>query len=120
LKYFRDFKDYEGKSYFLISSVLVILLVKNVMHCIIHKNFHSHKALMIELTLLTLLNYVGDNFCEYRNLGHDNYKSLLLSYSDASNKFGPLEVKKVIEKSENFKVTAVAIAAIKCPQHIVK
>jgi len=43
---------------------------------------------MIELTLLTLLNYVGDNFCEYRNLGHDNYKSLLLSYSDASNEFG--------------------------------
>ena len=78
------------------------------------------KSLMIELTLLTLLNYVGDNFCEYRNLGHDSYKSLLLSYSDASNKFGPLEVKKVIEKSENFKVTAVAIAAIKCPQHIVK
>ncbi len=53
---------------------------------------------MIELTLLTLLNFVGDNFCEYRNIGHDNYKSLLLSYSDASEKFGPLEVKKVIEK----------------------
>ena len=53
---------------------------------------------MIELTLLTLLNYVGDNFCEYRNLGHDNYKSLLLAYSDASNKFGTLEVKNVIEK----------------------
>ena len=95
-------------------------LVKNVMHCIIRKNFTSKEASMIELTLLTLLNYVGDNFCEYRNLGHDNYKSLLLSYSDASNKFGPLEVKKVIEKSDNFKVTAVAIAAIKCPQHIVK
>ena len=78
------------------------------------------KDLMIELTLLTLLNYVGDNFCEYRSLGHDNYKSLLLSYSDASKKFGPLKVKKVIEKSDNFKVTAVAIAAIKCPQHIVK
>ena len=99
---------------------LEILLVKNVPHSIIRKNFASKKDLMIELTLLTLLNYVGDNFCEYRNLGHDNYKSLLLSYSDASNKFGPLEVKKVIEKSENFKVTAVAIAAIKCPQHIVK
>ena len=78
------------------------------------------KDLMIELTLLTLLNYVGDNFCEYRNIGNDNYKSLLLAYSDASNEFGPLEVKKVIEKSENFKVTAVAIAAVKCPQHIVK
>ena len=75
---------------------------------------------MIELTLLTLLNYVGDNFCKYRDFGHDNYKSLLLSYSDASNKFVPLEVKKVIEKSENFKVAAIAVAAIKCPQHIVK
>ena len=99
---------------------LAILLVKNVLHSIIRKNFPSRNALMIELTLLTLLNHVGDNFCEYRNLGHDNYKSLLLSYSDASNKFGPLEVKKVIEKSENFKVTAVAIAAIKCPQHIIQ
>ena len=104
----------------MISSLLVILLVKNIMRCIIRKNFNSKEALMIELTLLTLLNYVGDNFCEYRNLGHDNYKSLLLSYSDASNKFGALEVKKVIEKSDNFKVAAVAIAAIKCPQHIVK
>jgi len=99
---------------------LVISLVKNVLHSIIRKNFACKKVLMIELTLLTLLNYVGDNFCEYRNLGHDNYKSLLLSYSDASNKFGSLEVKEVIENSENFKVTAVAIAAIKCPQHIVK
>tara|TARA_B100001989_G_C24311537_1_gene350718 strand:- start:232 stop:459 length:228 start_codon:yes stop_codon:yes gene_type:complete len=74
---------------------------------------------MIELSLITLLNYVGENFCEYRNLGHDNYKSLLLSYSDASHKFGPLKVKNVIEKSKDFKVTAVAIAALKCPQFIV-
>ena len=73
---------------------------------------------MIELTLLTLLNFVGDNFCKYRNKGHDNYKSLLLSYSDASQKYGPIKVKKVIEKSDNFKVAAVAIAAVKCPQHI--
>ena len=75
---------------------------------------------MIELTLLTLLNNVGNNFCEYRNLGYDNYKSLLLSYSDASYKFGTLKVKKVIENSENLKVTAVAIAAGKSPQHILK
>ena len=104
----------------MISSDLEILLVKNIMRCIIRMDFTSKEYLMIELTLLTLLNYVGDNFCQYRNLGHDNYKALLLSYSDASNKFGALEVKKVIEESENFKVTAVAIAAIKCPQHIVK
>ena len=75
---------------------------------------------MIELTLLTLLNDVGNNFCKYRDLGHDNYKSLLLSYSDASHKYGPLEVKEVIEKSDNFKVAAIAIAAIKCPQHIME
>ena len=75
---------------------------------------------MIELTLLTLLNYVGDNFCEYRNLGHDNYKSLLLSYSDASKEFGVFNVKNVIEESENLKVAALAVAAIKCPQHLIK
>ena len=74
--------------------------------------------LMIELTLITLLNYVGDNFCDYRNIGHDNYKSLLLAYSDASERYGPLEVKGIIEKSDNFKVAAIATAAIKCPQHI--
>ena len=104
----------------MISSVLVILLVKNIMRCIIRMEFTSKESLMFELTLLTLLNFVGDNFCQYRNLGHDNYKALLLSYSDASDKFGTSKVKKVIENSENFKVTAVAIAAIKCPQHIVK
>lgn len=75
---------------------------------------------MIELSLLTLLNLVGDNFCEYKNLGHDTYKSLLLAYSDASEKYGPLKVKKVIEDSENFKVAAIAVAAVKCPQHIME
>ena len=75
---------------------------------------------MIELTLITLLNYVGDNFCDYRSVGHDNYKSLLLAYSDASDKFGPLEVKGIIEKSDNFKVAAIATAAIKCPQYIME
>ena len=99
---------------------LVILLVKNVLHSIIRKNFASKKLFNDWINFTNSFELCWDNFCEYRNLGHDNYKSLLLSYSDASNKFGPLEVKKVIEKSENFKVTAVAIAAIKCPQHIVK
>tara|TARA_B100000287_G_C20485962_1_gene723092 strand:+ start:159 stop:416 length:258 start_codon:yes stop_codon:yes gene_type:complete len=75
---------------------------------------------MIELSLLTLLNFVGENFCEYRDIGHDNYKSLLLAYSDASHEYGSLQVKKVIEDSENFKVAAVAIAAVKCPNHIME
>jgi len=75
---------------------------------------------MVELSLLTLLNLVGNNFCEYRDNGYDNYKSLLLAYSDASFEFGPLEVKNVIEKSENFKVAAIAVAAVKCPKYIIE
>ena len=75
---------------------------------------------MVELSLLTLLNLVGNNFCDYRDKGNDNYKSLLLAYSDASYKFGSLEVKKVIEKSDNFKVAAIAVAAVKCPKYIME
>tara|TARA_Y100001970_G_C14255013_1_gene874629 strand:+ start:5795 stop:6016 length:222 start_codon:yes stop_codon:yes gene_type:complete len=73
---------------------------------------------MIELSLVALLGFVGDNFCMYRGIGYDTYKSLLLAYSDASDKYGALEVKKVIEESDNFKIAAVAVAAIKCPQHL--
>ena len=73
---------------------------------------------MIELTLLTLLNFVGTGFCEYKDKGHDTYKSLLLAYSDASEKYGVQEVRTVIEESTGFKTGAIAIAMIKCPQHI--
>ena len=75
---------------------------------------------MVELSLLTLLNLVGNNFCEYRDNGYDNYKSLLLAYSDASFEFGALKVKNVIEKSDNFKVAAIAVAAVKCPKYIIE
>ena len=75
---------------------------------------------MVELSLLTLLNLVGNNFCEYRDNGYDNYKSLLLAYSDASYEFGPLKVKNVIEESDNFKVAAIAVAAVKCPKYILE
>ena len=73
---------------------------------------------MVELTLLALLNSVGDNFCKYRSEGNDSYKSLLLSYSDANTKFGIKEVKGVIEKSSNLSIAAVAVAVTKCPQHL--
>tara|TARA_B100000212_G_scaffold177956_1_gene133970 strand:- start:42 stop:269 length:228 start_codon:yes stop_codon:yes gene_type:complete len=75
---------------------------------------------MVELSLLTLLNLVGNNFCEYRDIGYNNYKSLLLAYSDASYEFGPLKVKSVIEKSDNFKVAAIAIVAVKCPKYVIE
>ena len=75
---------------------------------------------MVELSLSILLNLVGNNFCEYRDVGYDNYKSLLLAYSDASHEFGALKVKNVIEKSDNFKVAAIAVAAVKCPKYIMK
>ena len=75
---------------------------------------------MFELSLVALLNFVGENFCEYRNSGHDNYKSLLLAYSGASYKYGALEVKKVIEDSDNFKVAAITVAAVKCPKYLME
>ncbi len=73
---------------------------------------------MVELTLLALLNSVGDNFCEYRSAGNDPYKSLLLSYSDASHQYGVKQVKEVIEDSESLNFSAVAVALLKCPQHL--
>ena len=73
---------------------------------------------MVELSLIALLNSVGDNFCEYRSAGNDPYKSLLLSYSDASQKFGVEKVKGVIQDSESLKFSAVAVALMKCPQHL--
>ena len=73
---------------------------------------------MVELTLLTLLNTIGDNFCKYRSEGNDTYKSLLLSYSDASEKYGTLEVKNVVKDSSNLSIAAVAVAVSKCPQHL--
>tara|TARA_Y100001968_G_scaffold266888_1_gene256578 strand:+ start:186 stop:416 length:231 start_codon:yes stop_codon:yes gene_type:complete len=71
---------------------------------------------MVELTLLALLNSVGDNFCKYRAEGNDSYKALLLAYSDVSAEYGVEEVKSVIEKSSNLSIAAVAIAVTKCPQ----
>ncbi len=73
---------------------------------------------MIELTLIALLNTIGDNFCEYRSEGNDNYKALLLSYSDASAKYGVKKVKTVIETSEGLNISAVSVALMKCPQHL--
>ena len=75
---------------------------------------------MVELSLLTLLNLVGNNFCEYRDKGHDNYKSILMAYSDASHEFGTLKVKNVIEKTNNLEVAALAVAAVKCPKYLIK
>ncbi|WP_269622451.1 hypothetical protein [Prochlorococcus marinus] len=73
---------------------------------------------MIELTLMVLLNSIGDKFCEYRSEGSDTYKALLLAYSDASEKYGVSEVKKVISESEALNFTAVSVALLKCPQHL--
>ena len=73
---------------------------------------------MVELTLIALLNSVGENFCEYRSEGNDTYKSLLLSYSDASQEYGVTEVKKVINDSDGLSFSAVAVAMLKCPQHL--
>ncbi len=73
---------------------------------------------MVELTLMVLLNSVADKFCEYRSDGSDTYRSLLLAYSDASEKYGVQEVREVIKNSQGLNFSAVAIGLLKCPQHL--
>jgi len=73
---------------------------------------------MVELTLMILLNSVANKFCEYRSEGSDTYRSLLLAYSDASEKYGVQEVRSVIQNSEGLNFSAVAMGLLKCPQHL--
>ncbi len=73
---------------------------------------------MVELTLTVLLNFVGDKFCEYRSEGTDTYKSVLLAYSDASERYGIRKVKGVIRDAKGLNFSAVGIALLKCPQHL--
>ena len=70
---------------------------------------------MIELTLLTLLETMSVDFCEYKAEGNSTYKSLLLSYSNASEKHGIDTVRSVIESSEDLKKTAAEVVLKKCP-----
>lgn len=70
---------------------------------------------MIELTLITLLNSVATDFCKYRREDNDVLKSALLAYTDANQKYGSDNVKKVIERSDNIKVLAIATVVTKCP-----
>ena len=73
---------------------------------------------MIELTLLTLLNNIATDFCAYRTKDHDVLKSVLLAYADANVKYGPNNVKKVIQTSSNIKVAAIATVLTKCPNKL--
>ncbi len=73
---------------------------------------------MIELTLVTLLETMSVDFCEYKAEGNGTYKSLLLSYSNASEKYGIDKVKSVIESSENLKKTAAEVFLKRCPDVI--
>lgn len=73
---------------------------------------------MVELTLITLLNTVATEFCMYRDKGNDTLKSVLLAYSYVNEKYGGTEVRKVIKDSVGIEVSALAIVATKCPNHL--
>ena len=73
---------------------------------------------MIELTLVTLLETMSVDFGEYKAEENVTYKSLLLSYSNASEKYGIDKVKSVIESSENLKKTAAEVVLKRCPDVI--
>lgn len=73
---------------------------------------------MIELTLLTLLNTIATDFCELRKSGRPLLTSVLIAYSDANDKYGGKNVRRVI--SESFGIEAAALAAVvsKCPDQL--
>jgi len=73
---------------------------------------------MIELTLVTLLETMSVDFCEYKSAENGTYKSLLLAYSNASEKYGIDTVRSVIESSEDLRKAAFEAAVKQCPDVI--
>ena len=70
---------------------------------------------MAELTLIGLLNFVAGDFCAARARGLDTLKSVLIAYSKANDKFGGINVRRVINQSPAIEVAALAVVATKCP-----
>ena len=70
---------------------------------------------MVELTLLTLLNFVATDFCSSRLKGMDPLKSVLVAYSKANDKYGGSSVRRVIINSPGLEAAAIAIVVSKCP-----
>ena len=70
---------------------------------------------MTELTLIGLLNFVAGDFCAARAQGMDTLKSVLIAYSKANDKFGGINVRRVINQSPAIEVAALAVVATKCP-----
>ena len=73
---------------------------------------------MIELTLSTLLSTVAVDFCKHRNDGKEVLPAVLLAYSAANDKYGGENVRKVISKSSNIEVQAIAQVVSKCPDKL--
>ena len=70
---------------------------------------------MVELTLLTLLNFVATDFCSSRLRGMDPLKSVLVAYSKANDKYGGSDVRRVVINSPGIEAAAIAIVVSKCP-----
>jgi hypothetical protein len=73
---------------------------------------------MAELTLIALLNFVVTDFCVSRTKGVDTLKSVLVAYSKANDKFGGVNVRKVILNSPGIEAAAIALVVSKCPSQI--
>lgn len=73
---------------------------------------------MATLTLITLLNFVAGDFCSSRARGVDTVKSVLIAYGKAVDKYGAVNVNRVVEKSPGLQAAAVATVLTKCPTSI--
>ena len=73
---------------------------------------------MVELTLITLLNFVTADFCISRNRGIDTLKSVLIAYSKANDKFGGANVRRVVMNAPGLEAAAIAMVVSKCPNQL--
>jgi hypothetical protein len=73
---------------------------------------------MVTLTLTALLSYMSADFCHNRASGYDTVRSVLISYSNASTKFGVNNVREVIRDNRNLEAVAIASVVARCPSRL--
>lgn len=73
---------------------------------------------MVELTLATLLNTIATDFCELRRNDTSLLTSVLISYSNANDKYGGENVRRVINESIGIEPLAVAAVVSQCPEQL--
>ena len=67
------------------------------------------------LTLVTLLSFMSSDFCSSRAHGVDMVRAALVSFSRAQDKFGGVEVRRVVSTAPGLEAAAMASVVARCP-----